>query len=629
LLRSPVAVGAIAFLCALVAASVAAPLIAPYNPETQDLTRVLSGPSVHNLLGTDTLGRDVLSQLLYGGRRSLLSVGEGLAAVLAIGVPLGLAAGYIGGWTDRALGRLGETAMAVPAIILVLVVLAIVPHNEDVAMLTFGILGAPTVMRVVRGATLQVREELYIKAARVSGLTHVRIVVRHVLPRVKGPIIVQGSLFAAYALLFETGIAFLGLTGNPATPTWGALVAEASTVVQQQSWLLYPPAVLIGLTILALGLLGNAVRDVATMDEAGPVGRSRAKVAPPKSLPGPRHHPNGASSPLLAVKELQVALVGRDRATLVVDGVSFEVRPGETVGLVGESGCGKSVTALAVLRLLPRAMQVTQGEVLWEGHDIVGLSEGGFDRLRGSAFAYVSQEPQSSLDPTFTVGSVLSEVVRHHERTSRRAAQRRALELLDQVELPQPARVARARAYQLSGGMAQRVAIAIALAGRPKLLIADEPTTALDVTVQAEVLGLLRRLQAETGMSVLLITHNWGVVADICDRTIVMYAGQVVEESPVEPMFDQPLHPYTSGLVSSHPALGAHKGRLETIGGNVPAPGHWPEGCRFAPRCPHAGPGCVIGEVPLFTPRPGRASRCLRIDEVYFQGGRDEQHSLA
>jgi peptide/nickel transport system permease protein len=274
-------------------------------------------------------------------------------------------------------------------------------------------------------------------------------------------------------------------------------------------------------------------------------------------------------------------------------------------------------------------MQVTGGEVLWEGHDVVGLSEGTFDRLRGTAFAYVSQEPHSSLDPTFTVGSVLSEVVRHHEKTSRRAAQRRALELLEQVELPQPARVARARAHQLSGGMAQRVAIAIALAGRPKLLIADEPTTALDVTVQAEVLALLRRLQAETGMSVLLITHNWGVVADICDRTIVMYAGQVVEESAVEPMFDQPLHPYTSGLVLSHPALGSRGSRLATIPGNVPAPGHWPDGCRFAPRCPHAGAECVTGEIPLLMPRPGRVSRCVRIEEVYFQKERDEQNSFA
>jgi peptide/nickel transport system permease protein len=177
--------------------------------------------------------------------------------------------------------------------------------------------------------------------------------------------------------------------------------------------------------------------------------------------------------------------------------------------------------------------------------------------------------------------------------------------------------------------MAQRVAIALALAGRPRLLIADEPTTALDVTVQAEVLGLLRRLQAETGMSVLLITHNWGVVADICDRTIVMYAGQVVEESPVEPMFDQPLHPYTSGLVLSHPALGTRGSRLTTIAGNVPAPGHWPDGCHFAPRCPHAEAKCVTGEIPLFMPRPGRASRCVRIDEVYFQGESDEQNSFA
>jgi peptide/nickel transport system permease protein len=238
--RSPVAVGAIAFLVLLVLACVAASLIAPYGPREQDLHRVLTGPSAHNLLGTDTLGRDVLSRLLYGGRRSLLSVGEGLVVVLALGVPLGLAAGYVGGWSDRMLSRMAEMLMAIPAIILILVILAVVPHNEDAAMVAFGLLGAPAVLRVVRAATLKVREELYITAARVSGLSHARIVVRHVLPRVTGPVIVQATIFAAYALLFETGLAYLGLTADPQTPTWGGMVAEGSTVIQQQSWLLVP-----------------------------------------------------------------------------------------------------------------------------------------------------------------------------------------------------------------------------------------------------------------------------------------------------------------------------------------------------------------------------------------------------
>jgi peptide/nickel transport system permease protein len=595
--------------------SIAAPLFAPYNPETQDLTRVLTGPTAQNLLGTDTLGRDVLSRLMYGGRRSLLSIVEGLVVVMAIGLPLGLAAGYVGGWADRVLSRLGEMVMAIPAIVLILVVLAAVPHNEDAAMVTFGLLGTPTIMRVVRGATLQVRKDLYIQAARVSGLTHLRIVTRHILPRVTGPVIVQASLFSAYALLFETGIAYLGLTGNPEAPTWGGMIAEASTVIEQQSWLLFPPGILIALTILALGLLGNTIRDIAVLDDAAPRPR-RASPSSSTLTSSLVDHRDARPGPLIVVSDLEVVLRNRGVNTPIVDGVSFDILHGETVGLVGESGCGKSVTALAVLRLLPNVLETTSGSVVWSGRDILSMPEGEFNHLRGSTFAYVSQDPQASLDPTFTVGSQLTEAIRHHERVSRPAAQRRALELLRLVEFSEPQRVGRARAHELSGGMAQRVAIALALSGHPKLLIADEPTTALDVTVQAEILALLRRLQSETRMSVLLITHNWGVVADICDRTLVMYAGQVVEQSPVQSMFDVPLHPYTRGLLQSHPSLAVAHGHLKTIPGNVPSPGSWPNGCRFAPRCPHAAAKCRAHEIPLLASHTDRATRCIRFDEI-------------
>ncbi len=614
LFHRPLAVCAIAFLVALVLVSIAAPLFAPYNPEAQDLTRVLTGPTAHNLLGTDTLGRDVLSRLIYGGRRSLLSIVEGLVVVMAIGVPLGLAAGYVGGWADRVLSRLGEMVMAIPAIVLILVVLAAVPHNEDVAMFTFGVLGTPTIMRVVRAATLQVRKDLYIQAARVSGLTHLRIVTRHILPRVIGPVVVQASLFSAYALLFETGIAYLGLTGNPEAPTWGGMIAEASTVIEQQSWLLFPPGILIVLTILALGLLGNTVRDIAVLDDvAGPRRATPSSRAQTLALIDYRH---ARPQPLIIVSELEVVLHNRGGDTPIVDGVSFDILYGETVGLVGESGCGKSVTALALLRLLPNALETTRGRVVWGGRDILSMAEGEFNHLRGSTFAYVSQDPQASLDPTFTVGSQLTEAIRHHERVPRATAKHRVLELLRLVEFSEPERVARSRAHELSGGMAQRVAIAFALSGHPKLLIADEPTTALDVTVQAEILALLRRLQSENEMSLLLITHNWGVVADICDRTLVMYAGQVVEQSPVQSMFDAPLHPYTRGLLQSHPSLAVARSHLKTIPGNVPSPGSWPDGCRFAPRCPHAAAKCRADEIPLLAAQSDRAARCIRVDEI-------------
>ena len=603
-LRRPVATGALLFLALLTVACVAAQLVAPYDPMEQDLANVLAGPGGDHLLGTDALGRDVLSRLLHGGRRSLLSVAEAVAVVLALGVPLGLAAGYAGGRTDRWLSRLAELLLSIPTIIFVLVVLAVVPHDEDAAMVAFGVLGTPAVMRVVRGATLKLREEPYVAAARVSGLSHVRIVARHLLPRVRGPILVQASVFCAYALLFETGLAYLGLTSDPATPTWGGMVAEASTVLDRQRWLLLPSGGLIALTILACGLLGDAMRDLAVRDDAAPRRRTRRAI-------GVRVTP-ARDDALLSVHDLSVGLGD----TPVVERASFDVLPGETLGLVGESGCGKSVTALALLRLLPPALDVRGGLVTWGGRDLLALPDREFDALRGSALAYVGQEPQSALDPTFSVGSQLAEVVRRHERGGRAGARRRAVELLRLVELADPERVARAHPHELSGGMAQRVAIALALAGRPALLVADEPTTALDVTVQREILTLLRTLQQETGMAVLLISHDWGVVADLCDRTVVMYAGQIVEEAATEAIFDLPLHPYTAALLRSHPAAVAPGEALPAVPGRVPAPGDWPAGCRFAPRCDAVRETCRRGPIALRAPAPEHAARCVRVEEL-------------
>jgi peptide/nickel transport system permease protein len=621
----PAGVAAAVFLVLLVLSCVAAPLIAPDNPATQDLTNVLSGPSGHHLLGTDSLGRDVLSRLLYGGRRSLLSVAEGLAVVLALGVPLGLAAGYRGGGADRTLSRGAEMVMAVPPIIIILVVLAVIPGSENAAMLVFGLLGAPSMLRVVRGATLKVREEPYVTAGRLCGLSALQVVRRHVLPRVAGPIIVQASIFAAYALLFETGLAYLGLTASSNTPTWGGMVAEASTVIEQQEWLLIPSGALIAVTILAFGLVGDAARDAAAMEDAAPARRRRAAVpraaaghaaaghAAPASQPGA---PSVNEDALLSVRGLSVTGQGRSGQTLVVDSVSFDVFPGETVGLVGESGCGKTLTALAVLRLLPGSLAVAEGQAQWAGRDLLQMPDRVFDALRGSALGYVSQEPQASLDPSFTVGSQLAEVIRRHDRVPRSAARARAVALLRQVELPDPDRTARAYPHELSGGMAQRVALALALAGRPDLLIADEPTTALDVTVQAEMLALLRRLARETGMAVLLITHDWGVVADVCDRTIVMYAGQVVERGGVQDLFERPLHPYTLGLLRSHPSLARAGQPITALPGRVALPGAWPTGCRFAPRCGFADDACRAGPIPLTERSVSRQARCVHTEQL-------------
>ncbi|MBZ4414158.1 ABC transporter ATP-binding protein [Myxococcus faecalis] len=309
-----------------------------------------------------------------------------------------------------------------------------------------------------------------------------------------------------------------------------------------------------------------------------------------------------AEGPLLDVRGLTVELSREEGPVRAVDGVSFALPPGGTLGVVGESGCGKSLTALSVLRLAPQPpVRVAGGEVLFEGRDLLTLPEEELRRVRGRHVAMVFQEPMTSLNPVFTVGEQISEGVRLHLGASRSQARERAVEMLRQVGIPAPGERVDAWPHQLSGGMRQRVMIAMALACDPSLLIADEPTTALDVTIQAQILDLLKRLQAERGMAVMLITHDLGVVAESCDTVVVMYAGKVVEHAPVRELFAHPAHPYTAGLLRSLPALGgeldanarAPRMRLRAIPGMVPALGRLPSGCAFRERCERATEECA------------------------------------
>jgi peptide/nickel transport system permease protein len=286
------------------------------------------------------------------------------------------------------------------------------------------------------------------------------------------------------------------------------------------------------------------------------------------------------------------------------------------VGIVGESGCGKSITAKAILGLLPAGGAVTAGAAVFAGEDLTALGERDLSRVRGAGIAFISQDPVNSLDPTFTIGSQLREVIRRHHPQSRQSAQTEAERLLRLVRLPDPDDVLRRRPGELSGGMAQRVCIAMALAAKPKLLIADEPTTALDVTVQAEILALLRDLQRRLGMAILLITHDWGVLADVCDRAVVMYAGEVVETALVDELYTHPRNPYTAALLAANPHR-AQTGRpLPAIQGTVPRPGAWPTGCHFQARCALAEPACGTAPVALVLTRPGHLSRCRRSEEL-------------
>ena len=318
--------------------------------------------------------------------------------------------------------------------------------------------------------------------------------------------------------------------------------------------------------------------------------------------------------PLLEIKNLKTYFDTEDGIVRAVDGVNFEVYPGEVVGLVGESGCGKSVTSLSVMRLISKPGRVVEGEILLDGQDLLKFSENEMTKVRGNRISMIFQQPQTALNPVFKVGDQIAEVLSIHQSFGKEAGRKRAIEMLTLVGIPDAERRAEAYPHELSGGMAQRVMIAMALACLPELLIADEPTTALDVTIQAQILDLIRELRKNMGTSVILITHDLGVVAEMCERVAVMYAGEIVEQAAVEPLFDSPLHPYTLGLIGSIPILGEIKDRLEVIPGSVPNLVNLPPGCRFAPRCQarlkHGLEICTEAKPDLIEARDNHFVRC-------------------
>jgi len=343
----------------------------------------------------------------------------------------------------------------------------------------------------------------------------------------------------------------------------------------------------------------------------------QTNVAPAHVEFAPAAGPVPARNVLLEIKDLRLEFGSKERAMRAVDGLFLTINSGETVCLVGESGCGKSVTALSIARLVPSPpARYTSGQILLNGRDVLKMGKTELRTIRGGVVSYIFQEPSASLNPVFRVGSQIKEALKLHRRD--KATDDEVIRLLKLVGIPAPESRMRYYPHQLSGGMQQRIMIAMALASEPKLLVADEPTTALDVTIQAQILELLLDLKKRLGMAILLITHNLGIVGDIADRVAVMYAGQVVELSPANDLLRKPLHPYTRALMNSVPQFGREMQRLQAIGGTVPSPGAWPKGCRFYPRCPNAPrhPECKDTAPALTEVSPGRYVRCLYTNEL-------------
>ena len=603
-------------LLLICAACAAAPWLSPYQPNAQDLANTLSGPSGAHPLGTDSLGRDVLSRLLWGGQPTLIGLAESVIVAVGVGLPVGLAAGYLGGLADSAIGRIADLVMAIPAFILLLVVVEIFPQNVILMNVVLGLLLTPPIIRVARSSTYTVRNELHVDAAKVAGLNSAQIIRTEILSRIVGPVTVQVSLVSAFALLIGTGLAFLGFGTQPPNPSWGSLVSDAQANLQQQPWLLVPGGGIIAVTIFVLILLGDAVRDFMARERSKPAPtRAATRAASGASATGANDGAEDTglrknTEPVLMVRGLRAEIDREGSRAEALDGVSFDIMGGEILALAGESGCGKSLSVRALVGLLPPEIVVTGGTIHFGNEQLHATTRAQMSKIRGRRIGFISQEPMASLDPSYRIGAVLVEVIRTMKPMSRRAARERAAELLESVGLA--AAVARKYPHEISGGMAQRVAIAMSLVGDPEMLIADEPTTALDVTVQAEILGLLRALRDERGLSILLVTHDWGVIADACDRVAVMYAGRIVEAGSVFDIYNDPQHPYTAALLGSNPQRGTAHLRLPTIPGSVPPPGTRPSsGCTFRDRCTRSTAECAIGTIPMLAVGDEHAARCI------------------
>jgi peptide/nickel transport system permease protein len=611
--RKPLArVGGL-MLGATVLVAVFAPVIAPYDP--YEIVRVTvddiyASPSPSHPLGTDDAGKDVFSALVYGARVSLV-VGFAAAAIsLFIGGLVGIVAGYRGGRLGNGLMRFTDFFLVIPDLALQIVIVAIIGQSLRNIIIVIGVLGWTTTARLVRAQTLSIRERAFVLRAKAVGASDAHILVRHVFPQVVPLMLANTVLVISLAILSESTLAFIGL-GDPTVVSWGQMLNFAFTrgaVSAGAWWAIIPPGLAIVWVVLATSLLGNAAEDVLNPR------MRRHHLEPEAPLPSPETAVEAHSPAVLAVRDLRVGF-DTDEGTLVaVDGVTFDVRRGEAVGLVGESGCGKTTTMLGALRLLPPGGRVLSGSVWHDGQDLARLDGDALRALRWDRLAVVFQGAMNALNPVQTVGDQIVEAIRlHSPTTGERVAQQRTRELLELVGIGGD----RADEYphQFSGGMRQRAMIALALACDPDVIVADEPTTALDVMIQAQVMDLLVRVRRELGTLLVLITHDLGVVAETCDRVVVMYGGVVAEQGTVEQVFRDPRHPYTRLLLEAFPDIDEPDRPLASIPGAPPRIDEIMPGCRFAPRCPDAFDRCLTDRPPDYDLGPGRTASCFLVEE--------------
>jgi peptide/nickel transport system permease protein len=601
--RLPVAARiGLAFVLLVVLVGLFAPLLTAHDPTRVSLAPASTGPGGHFWFGVDRLGRDVYSRLVAGTRRSLI-VGFGSAGIaLVAGTFLGALAGSGRRVVDEVVMRLLDVIMAFPTIVLAaILVVAYGKNNLLVLVVAIAFVFTPQVARVVRANVAAQFSEDYVAAERVIGAGRLDILARHVARNCAAPILVFTTIMVANAIVFEASLSFIGggLQPEAAASSWGSVIAYGQQLLASHGWwATFFPGMVILATVLALNLLAEGFADVwaapapRAADAAVPgpaTGNATGSVTP---LPGlaeaaarlaERARPVKDTPPVLSVRNLRIAFPHRHSGLDVVAGINLDVRSSEVLGIVGESGSGKSLTALSIMGLAPRGARVS-GRIDFAGRDLLTLSAKDRRALLGRRLAMIYQDALSALNPAMTVRTQLGQLIR-------RGGTHTAEDLMGLVGLD-PARTLASYPHQLSGGQRQRVLIAMALSRDPELIIADEPTTALDVTVQAQIMQLLLRLREQLGFAMILVSHDVALVADVADRIAVMYGGQIAETAAVADLLAAPAHHYTRGLLGSVLSLESPTDRLIQIPGVAPTPADFPTGCRFADRCPLADATC-------------------------------------
>jgi len=579
----------LAMLVVIITMAVFAPWIAPYDSSSSaafEVGDIYMAPSAAHLFGTDDAGQDIFSNFVFGSRISL-TVGFFAAFIsIIIGGVLGLVAGFFGGRWENILMRFTDIMLVIPDLPLMVVIVALTKPSLYNIIFVIGLLGWTTTARVVRSQTLAVKSRKFVLRARAVGAGNGHIILHHILPLVMPILVVQAVLVVSLAILNESTLSFLGL-GDPTALSWGQMLNYAfgrGAMSTGAWWALFFPGIGIVWVVLGLTLLGQGLEQVLNP-------RLDAHHLMPSRPTLQKEHVESdqervdSGKVLLEVQHLSINYIneGNPPARAVED-ISFTLKQGELIGLVGESGCGKTTLMLSLLRLLPSAGQIVDGSVLFNGKDLTEVSDEELNTIRWKDISIVFQGAMNALNPVRTVGDQIAEAItRHMHDFPHEKVQARVTELLDLVGIAADQKDH--YPHQYSGGMRQRAMIAMALACDPQVIIADEPTTALDVMIQAQILELLDGLRKRLGLAIIFVTHDLGVVAEICDKVLVMYGGVTAEYADVDTIYNEARHPYTQELLKAFPDLTKPKKKLSSIPGYPPRLDALPAGCRFAPRC--------------------------------------------